>query len=207
MEENRKEMIPSYESLKIDELTPVEEHNGIFYKRDDKYMPFTDVPLNGGKVRQICCLLLNNYDQILYDGSLVCTATSVNSPQGINVSRVAKEFGFKSLIVFGATKIQTLMKNPMVKWMKEFGSEFDFQCKIAYENALTKRINEIKQTRKLFHIKLRINLESAPDAIINSIANQVQNLPNDLHNLIIPTGSAITAGGILVGLEKYKIRP
>ena len=31
-------------------LTPVEEYNGIYYKRDDLYCPWGDV--NGGKVRQ-----------------------------------------------------------------------------------------------------------------------------------------------------------
>jgi 1-aminocyclopropane-1-carboxylate deaminase/D-cysteine desulfhydrase-like pyridoxal-dependent ACC family enzyme len=200
--------IPTYESLKIYELTPVEQYdddgNGIIYKRDDKYMPFSDVPLNGGKVRQCACLFLKNYNHIKNEcNSLVATATSVNSPQGINVSRVAKEFGFSSLIVFGATKAETLMKNPLVQWMQEFGSTFDYKCKIGYDIALVKRINDIKATNKLFHVKFGINLESDPDSIINSIAYQVQNLPKDIDNLIIPTGSAITAGGILVGLKKY----
>ena len=95
----------------------------------------------------------------------------------------------------------------MVRWMHEFGSNFDYQCKIGYDSVLSARIKQIKTTKKLFHVKFGINLESDPDAIINSIANQVQNLPNDLDNLVIPTGSAITAGGILCGLKKYNIKP
>jgi len=35
--------------MKTYNLTPVEEHNGIYYKRDDLYAPYGDV--NGGKVR------------------------------------------------------------------------------------------------------------------------------------------------------------
>lgn len=208
--DNNNIMIPTYESLKVYDLTPVEEYDGIFYKRDDKYLPFDDVPLNGGKVRQCICLFLKNYNKIKDEcNGLVATGTSVNSPQGINVSRVAKEFGFDSLIVFGATKKETLFKNPMVKWMEYFGSKFDYECKIGYDSALSRRIEDIKlnNNNKLFQVKFGINLESDPDSIIESIAYQVQNLPKDLDNLIIPTGSAITAGGILVGLKKYDINP
>lgn len=201
-------MIPTYESLKINDLTPVEEYDGILYKRDDRFMPFSDVPVNGGKVRQCCCLFLNNYKKIENDcDSLVATATSVNSSQGLIVSRVANEFGFESLIVFGATKKETLMKYPMVRWMLEFGSKLDYKCKIGYDSALTRRINEINYTNRLFHVRFGTKLESDPDAIINSVANQVQNLPDDLDNLVIPAGSAINAGSILCGLKKYNIKP
>jgi 1-aminocyclopropane-1-carboxylate deaminase/D-cysteine desulfhydrase-like pyridoxal-dependent ACC family enzyme len=201
-------LIPTYESLKSNEITPIEEYNGIIYKREDKYLPFEDVPISGGKVRQALSLILNNCDKIKNNcDGLVATATSVNSPQGIVVSRAAKEFGFDSIIVFGATKQETLMRNIMVKWILDSGAKIDYECKIAYDNALNSRINQIQSARKLFHIKFGINLESNPDAIINSIANQVQNIPNDLDNLIIPTGSAITAGGILCGLEQYNIKP
>ena len=41
-------MIPTYGSFAIMDLTPVEEHGGVFYKRDDYYMPFDDVPLSKG---------------------------------------------------------------------------------------------------------------------------------------------------------------
>ena len=193
----------------FNQLTPVEEYDGILYKRDDKFMPFDDVPITGGKVRQCLSLLERNYDYIKdHCDSLVATATSVNSPQGIVVARSAREFGFNSLIVFGGTNARTLMQNPMVKWVHYCGSEFDLKCKLGYDGVLNSRIRDIKETRKLFHVKFGINLENDPDSIINSVAHQVQNLPEDIDNLIIPTGSAITAGGILCGLIKYpKIKP
>ena len=201
-------LIPTYESLRIYDITPVEEYNGIIYKRDDKYLPFDDVPISGGKVRQAACLMLNNYDTIKNEcNGLVATGTSVNSPQGIVVSRTAKEFGFDCLVVFGATKKETLMRNLMVRWVLDSGARLDYECGIGYDSALNARIKKISNTIKLFHVKFGINLESNPDAIINSIAYQVQNIPHDLDNLIIPTGSAITDGGILCGLKEYNINP
>jgi len=39
--------------------------------------------------------------------------------------------------------------------------------------------------------------------VIDCIADQVQNIPDNLDNLIIPTGSGITAGSILRGIKRY----
>ena len=34
------------------ELTPVEEHQGIFFKRDDYYAPYGENFITGGKIRK-----------------------------------------------------------------------------------------------------------------------------------------------------------
>ena len=41
-------------------LTPVEEYNGIFYKRDDKYAPYGEDFVTGGKIRQCRDLIKNS---------------------------------------------------------------------------------------------------------------------------------------------------
>jgi len=41
----------------IDKLTPVEQHGDMLFKRDDMFIPFKDMPLNGGKVRQALSLV------------------------------------------------------------------------------------------------------------------------------------------------------
>ena len=43
-------------SSDIDALTPVERVGDYWFKRDDYFMPFDDIPVNGGKVRQCICL-------------------------------------------------------------------------------------------------------------------------------------------------------
>lgn len=196
-------------TLKIYDITPIEEYGGIYYKREDMYLPFPDVPISGGKVRQCLALIHENYEKIKNEcGGLVVTGTSVNSPQGIVVSRSAKEFGFDSLIVFGGTSPESASRNTMVQWVLYSGAKLDLKCKLGYETTLNHRIEQIRsEPTRLFHVKFGINLESNPDAIINSIAHQVQNIPHDIDNLVIPTGSAITAGGILCGLEQFNIKP
>jgi len=189
------------------DLTPVEEYNGILYKRDDAFMPFADCPITGGKVRQCLSLIGKNLNKIKNEcDGLVATGTSVNSPQGIVVARSAKEFSLDCLIVVGGTNAKSLRENITMQWVIDSGAQIDTKCKLGYDTTLNSRIKQIKETQPLYHIKFGINLEDNPDAIINSIAYQVQNLPHDLENLIIPTGSAITAGGVLVGLKQYGIK-
>ena len=43
-------------------LTPVEKHDNIYFKRDDLFCPYGDV--NGGKVRQTIKLFEKYYKQI-----------------------------------------------------------------------------------------------------------------------------------------------
>lgn len=38
--------------MDLDAFTPVQKVGDYFFKRDDLFAPFNDIPLNGGKVRQ-----------------------------------------------------------------------------------------------------------------------------------------------------------
>src|SRR4051812_42566523 len=88
----------------VDELTPCEQHDGAWYKRDDLFVPFDDVPLSGGKVRQAMALLGPNAAEIKRrHGGFVLTATGVHSPQGLIIARVAHEYGLRTVIFVGAT--------------------------------------------------------------------------------------------------------
>ena len=44
----------------MDELTPIEQHDGIWYKRDDYFRPYDDFDVCGGKVRQCISLMKEN---------------------------------------------------------------------------------------------------------------------------------------------------
>jgi hypothetical protein len=65
-----------------------------------------------------------------------------------------------------------------------------------------KKLQETGTGNNFFIIKFGIEVEKNP-IVVDCIADQVKNLPDDLYNLVIPTGSGITAGSILRGIEKY----
>lgn len=188
------------------QLTPIETHqvngNSIYFKRDD-YLTLTDIPLSGGKLRQ-CYSLLSNLKETIqtHHNNTIATATSVNSPQGIIVSAVAHHLGMNTIIGVGG-KVD-FNKHPMLMYAhKYFNTDLRILSGIAYTSQLHSEFLK-QQTKEHFYIvKFGINLETHSDAILDSIALQAKNLPQDIDNLIIPTGSGITGAGILLGIHKY----
>lgn len=197
------------EKYHINDLTPVDCIHGMYFKRDDLYKPFSDLPLSGGKVRQCISLIGNNqeYIQKECDGHVV-TGTGMTSPQGIIVTKVAKAFGFRTTIFVGHTNPNGIRKNNLMMNILTQGGQINYESVQAYESCLNAVIRRKQEAgEKSFHIKFGINLEKDPESILGSVGNQVQNIPKDLDYLIIPCGSCIMLSGILQGLEKYQIYP
>lgn len=194
----------------MNELTPVEEYNGVYFKRDDLFQPFEDIPLSGGKVRQAMRLIENQLDTIRNEcNNTVITGTSVNSPQGIIIARVAKEYGVDSIIVFGNTKKANLVRNNLTHNAMLYATRIDYEAGMAYDNVLTARVFELceEERKDYFFIKFGINLDTDKDALVDTVANQCANLPDDLDYLFVPAGSAIMLGGIIKGCRKFNKHP
>lgn len=184
----------------VNDITPVEEYDGVYYKRDDLYRPFDPEPLNGGKVRQCITLIQSNLEKIKNEhNSTVATVTSINSPQGIIIARVCKMFDLKCIIGVGG---QGINNNIICEKIREYGAEIITLSRMAYDNVLYSKLMEIHKTRPFFVIKFGINVSESSE-IRDYIANQVINIPDELENLVIPTGSGICAGAILYGIKKF----
>lgn len=197
------------DKYKVREITPVEEIGGLLYKRDDLYMPFDDIPLSGGKVRQAIYLIGNNYEYIRDEcNGQVYTASAITSPQGIIISKVASAFGFQSHIYLGTGSYKSIRENPLTMQILMMGGRIHLNKGCGYDSMLSSKIKKLQEGgEKLFHVKFGINLEQNPEAILGSIGYQVQNIPKDLDYLIIPCGSCITMSGIIRGLLEYDIHP
>ena len=188
------------------ELTPVELHNGVYYKRDDLFQPYSDIPINGGKVRQCIALVENNLEHIKRDcNNTIATASSIESPQGIIIARVAKEYGLKSILaVGGGTDADKLVaKHKLVKACKDVGCEIRAVNKLGYNSVLYSKLQEMQKTEKFFIALFGINVDSNFDSILGTTIKQVDNLPLDkLHTIVVPVGSALMYSAILIGLQE-----
>lgn len=188
------------------ELTPVELHNGVYYKRDDLFQPYSDIPINGGKVRQCIALVENNLEHIKRDcNNTIATASSIESPQGIIIARVAKEYGLKSILaVGGGTDADKLVaKHKLVKACKDVGCEIRAVNKLGYNSVLYSKLQEMQKTEKFFIALFGINVDSNFDSILGNTIKQVDNLPLDkLHTIVVPVGSALMYSAILIGLQE-----
>ena len=193
--------------FKVDDLTPVECRKGVWFKRDDLYVPFRDVPLSGGKVRQAISLMGLNQKKIAEEcGGQVYTSTNIDSPQGVIVTRAAKAFGFRNTVFVGGTKMESLMKKPLMRNAVSLGAEIRI-CRAPWDSVIESEIRRLGETERFFHVKFGINISGDRTSILETTANQAKNLPQDLDALIVPCGSAITFTGILLGLRKWDIRP
>ena len=185
----------------VNDITPVEEYDGVYFKRDDLYRPFDPEPLNGGKVRQCITLIKANLDKIKKEhNSCVATVTSVNSPQGIIIARVCQEFGLRCIIGVGGPGKND---NNICNAIRDFGGEIITLSPMAYDNVLYSKLMELHQHENFFVIKFGINVSESTE-IRDYISNQVINIPDELENLVIPTGSGICAGAILHGIKKFE---
>ena len=186
-------------------ITPVELHNGVYYKRDDYYEPFGKEHVYGGKVRQAVQLFDAIHDDVKnnHNGGIV-TATSVHSPQGAIIAKVAQEHGFKCIVAVGGTKPETMYNHHLMKLTKHYGADIRNVAGHGMTTVIDARIKDtiIPETGYKL-IKFAISLESNPEAIFDGVTEQVQNIPDELDNLIVPVGSGIQFTGIIRGLQKY----
>ena len=180
-------------------LTPVEEHNGIYYKRDDLYCPWGDV--NGGKVRQAIRLFENKR---IYDWPGVVAAVSVHSPTGPVISRVAKEFNTPCIIAVGGTKVENLDILPMMKLTRYYGAEVRIVAGHGMKNAISARVNEICEETGYHNIDFSHHIYNDTDLMFNTNSTEVLNIPNELDVLVMSLGVGIQFACVLKGLKKHK---
>jgi 1-aminocyclopropane-1-carboxylate deaminase/D-cysteine desulfhydrase-like pyridoxal-dependent ACC family enzyme len=196
---------------KIYELTPVEKHKGIYFKRDDYFMPFQgnnkyDL-LNGGKVRQCLSLFIQKQKEIKNKfNNTVSTATSIHSPQGTIISRVAKEFNFKSVIGIGNTTVESAVKKCLpITMCADLGSEIvllsDTQ---AFNTVLYSKLKQLSEEIPMFIVMFGVNFSDCRESIIDSVAYQVKNIPDCIDTLVVPVGSGISFASVVVGIYTYK---
>jgi len=201
----------------IYDLTPVEEYDGIYFKRDDLFKPFGRFrschklynQINGGKVRQCLTLLLSNRKQIISSfNRTVATATSVSSPQGTIVSRVAKELGFKSIIGIGGTTVEKALSNyRTIRIAKKLGSEIKVVSEhYGFNNVLYSRLKTLAKERPMFLVAFGMNVSSDRKSIIDVTAHQVKNIPEFIDTMVVIVGSGLTFSGIMSGVLRYKLK-
>jgi hypothetical protein len=121
------------------------------------------------------------------------------------VSRVAKAYNLGCFVGYGALSPKTLAENKFIQHIRLNNGIADRIANYSYENVISSHLKNLQEEnggKNFFIIKFGIEVEKNP-IVVDCIADQVKNLPDDLDNLVIPTGSGITAGRILRGIKKY----
>lgn len=191
----------------LDKLTPVERVGDLYFKRDDAFAPLGMGFINGTKVRQGIYLFA---EYVLGKKQAIVGGMSIHSPQHSMQSVVAKHFGVDSIHVVGATTPVTALKHEDIAIGNMFGGKFHL-TKVAYNMALQKSVKEYEASHPgSYALGYAISLDHkthTPSEIekFHAVSSlQVQNIPDHIENLIVPSGSCNSVTSILYGIAKYK---
>jgi 1-aminocyclopropane-1-carboxylate deaminase/D-cysteine desulfhydrase-like pyridoxal-dependent ACC family enzyme len=185
----------------LEQLTPIEEVNGILFKREDLFRPFIHSKINGGKVRQ--CLKLMDSNRKMIESrfnSKVGTATSVKSPQGLLVAECAQQYGFSSIVGFASSNTsESLRRNKLLRLTGEI-SDIRNISGTGVGPAINKRLKDLQIQENFFLVDFGISSKE----VLQPIIAQCENLPDELDYLVVPSGSCITLAGIAEGVRYHK---
>lgn len=181
-------------------LTPVEWHDGLYFKREDKFAPLGYGSINGSKLRQCLWLVDTWYNQGIRG---VISGSVAGSPQHPMIAGLCKHYNLGCLI---ATPVVDNSKYLNMAMAEEYGAKF-YKTNIGYARAL-ESISYKLAKRLPAHAVLETNItvdERRNPAIRISAfhevgAHQVKNIPQDVESIIIPSGSCNSVTSILYGL-------
>ena len=184
------------------DLTPVQEIAGMYFKRDDLYTPFGAGEVNGGKLRQ-CMLLVEAALRRQPGMTGVITYCSIHSPQGPITAATARHFRLPCIVAHGGASDLSIATGDMPRLAMSYGAAGKVIAKSGRHNVLKAKAEEIANNKRMFVVQYGINLDEYGEVLLSAVAEQVQNIPDDLDDLYITCGSGITASGVIVGIERY----
>lgn len=191
--------------MRIDWLTPVEQHGDILLKRDDLYLPYGEGTVNGGKLRQ--CNMLLQLVKGKYKGVITCC--SIHSPQAPITAAVAKNLNLPCYVFYGGTTEEKLNNYKMVQIARRYGAKTMIISRSGIHKILYGKAKKFADENNLFVVDYGFNSQDGNlrETLIDSNAKQVGNIPKGLDNLVVVCGSGLTSMGILKGLNMYSNKP
>lgn len=182
----------------IDELTPIDEYKGYLRKRDDL---FNIDGISGGKVRQCYNLVKDNLNHIVENcSSTIITAAGLPSPQSVIVACVANHFGLNCIVSVPEYDNDKKDFNRInVSLAQKFGAKI-YGVKNTNLIGPEKDVEMMCKQYGYFRVKFGMNGTN----VMNTISRQVQNIPDGVKNIVVISGSGLSALGIMKGLGMYK---
>lgn len=185
-----------------DALTPWENRNGRWYKREDYHRNIYGV--NGAKYRACRHMMVkaikNGYDHVV-------SAQSVLSPQSPIVSTLAEELGMHCTLVYGASKEESALRHRNVAIASAAGADFDFTPRVAYNGVIQPYAAKLAEKQGAWQLPYAISMpeDSSQQELRDFMwegGYQAANLPKGITTLVISFGSGNTTAGMMYGLAE-----
>lgn len=182
------------------QLTPINELGGWLFKREDLFKPFPFCNANGSKLRQSIILTEKNIEKAKNG---IITGTSIVSPQGVIVSATARFLNVPCKIIYGGTTIERIKNEKYPREAARLGAKVIIGSKCPRTAVLNSIAQKEAEKDGSFVIRYGFDLRNNLDCFVQSVAEQVKNIPDELENLVIVVGSSITLIGVLYGISIY----
>ena len=184
-------------------LTPWEERNGIWYKREDYHRNAYGV--NGAKYR--ACGHLIGKAVVEQGVDWVVSAQSVHSPQAAIAATLAEQMGLGCTIVIGASKPETAVKHRSIDIAVRAGAMLDTSCRVAYNGVIQPHAQRLAEALGAYQVPYAISLpaDASPrDArdFLDVGGRQARGVPESVETLVLTFGSGNTTAGVLYGLSR-----
>ena len=188
----------------LDVLMPVEKHEGMYFKRDDKFAPRGYGSINGAKMRQ--CLYL--VDKWVREEQIqgVASGSVSQSPQHIFIAAICNHYNIHCYIVSG---VKNPMEHKYLRMAHEEGAHIK-TSKVGYAKACggmaqkdAKKFKGFRFLETNITLEDKVNTHEDIEAFHAVGAKQVRNFPKHIETLIVPCGSCNSITSILYGIVKH----
>lgn len=169
-------------------LTPVEDHNGIFLKREDFFRIFD---VCGSKARMANAIIAKAVET---GCNSFCTAGSRYSPQCEIVSNICEHLGKECHVFIPQGSDTSVVDN-----IKANSYTVLHRTKVGWNNAVVAEAKAYAIKNQSIYIPFGMEC----DDYIDRTKHQVANIPDQIKKIIVPCGSGMTMASIIAGLECY----
>lgn len=182
-------------------LTPVENHQGVWFKRDDLFLPLGPGGLGGSKCRQLIWYM-NRYKE---GKTHVLSGASIQSPQLLMSAIIGAHYGLPSrLVVY--SKPSTVLSHPSPRIAAGFGAVFEY-ANGPYNPILQRKVDDLTRPDSLVvHYGITVDHRTYAPSVVQEFhevgAKQVENIPDEVETLIMPTGSCNSICSVILGLSR-----
>lgn len=183
-------------------LDPIEQISGYYVKAGDLFMLPGNVIVVGSKVRQCLHVVHENLDSILtkHNGGIL-TGAGLPSPQTAIVAAVANYFGLKCAITtprYDNGKFRDFNRiNSSVA--QKLGATV-YGVGNPNPSGYEKDAKELVKELGYFQIKFGM----FGDVAMEPVVKQVQNVPDSIRDVVVISGSGLSALSVLKGLARYQ---
>lgn len=183
----------------LGEFTPWENHNGIWFKRDDYFAPLGYGGPNGSKMRQLIWYV----NRFRHGKNHIVTGASIQSPQLSMSAIVGAHYGLPTRqIVYSKPETVLRHENPRIAY--GFGATFEYAGG-PYNPIIQRKVAGMTNDKSLVvEYGITVPHDKYDSETVRKFhevgAFQVRNIPVEVTRLIMPAGSCNSLTSVFLGL-------